>query len=602
MSNRNRFLMVTLLSALLIPAGLRAQRPSVLEGTISHAGQDHLRVNDVDVPIRADGGFRYEASLSEPLFIQLDLAPGYEFYLRPGDRLTLRFDRQDPAASWEVGGDGAYLNRFLIDATIRYDAQRAYLRGHSEELHAMGESEFLAKLNEFQELETAYLERFLEDHEQDVGRRFAEVRHVAILCHWIDAAATYVRWHPFLSSEKSYVPSAPIWGRLRALNLDDASLLDFGWYRDALLQYLEMSQDLILRNTSRNSKSYPGVREGLRILEKGFGNGHIRDFLLRHLLNGPLDQYDLVDSRKLFEQVAKALTDPRLASAFSRELRASIERSKQVRRTCDVRTFKKVGRSRLEALIFEPEAGKRAKHRPALAFFHGGGWECGRAEWGETLCRHFASLGLVAVSFQYRLRTQHGANPVDAISDAKSAIRWLRLHADEWGIDEHRIVAAGISAGGHLAASTAMIPGLNSSGERLTVSAAPDALMLWSPAVDVSADSWFRRILPAGLQVSEFNPAEFVRSGLPPSIIFQGERDGVVPFERTRDFAERMQSAGNRCDLESYAVEGHLSWSEANRRDVYDKMESFLRSLGYLPGSGPPEREARNQRTVGPTP
>ena len=65
---------------------------------------------------------------------------------------------------------------------------------------------------------------------------------------------------------------------------------------------------------------------------------------------------------------------------------------------------------------------------------------------------------MVAIAADYRVHKRHGAMIADCVSDAQSAIRWVRVHADRLGVDPERIAAGGGSAGGHLAASTAVIP------------------------------------------------------------------------------------------------------------------------------------------------
>ena len=85
---------------------------------------------------------------------------------------------------------------------------------------------------------------------------------------------------------------------------------------------------------------------------------------------------------------------------------------------------------------------------PAVLWIHGGGWECG----DKHPCRiwEFVERGYVIASVGYRL-SDEAAFP-SQLHDCKSAVRWLRAHAAEYGIDSARIGAWGESAGGHLAA------------------------------------------------------------------------------------------------------------------------------------------------------
>src|SRR5690606_36825431 len=122
----------------------------------------------------------------------------------------------------------------------------------------------------------------------------------------------------------------------------------------------------------------------------------------------------------------------------------------------------------------------------AIVFFFGGAWTMGTVEQFVPQATHLAARGMVAIVADYRVFGRHGTSAFEAIADARSAIRWVRGHAQELGIDPDRIAAGGGSAGGHLAASTALLDGPDDPGDDLRVSARPSALVLFNPAVDTS--------------------------------------------------------------------------------------------------------------------
>jgi acetyl esterase/lipase len=247
-----------------------------------------------------------------------------------------------------------------------------------------------------------------------------------------------------------------------------------------------------------------------------------------------------------------------------------------------VEVYKSAGGVDLKAHIFSPPGAGLDDPRPAVVFFHGGGWIRGGAEWCFTECRHFASRGLVAVAAEYRLVDRGGSTPLDSMADAKSAIRWVRDHARDLAVAPDRIVAAGTSSGGHLAAAAAMIESFDEPDEDESISSIPDALMLWFPAVDLARDPWFARLLGDRARVAECSPVAHVRRDLPPAIVFQGDRDDLTPLAGARLFSDELEQTGNRCDLHVYPGRGHLFTRD--RQDMADtlaKADAFLASLGY---------------------
>jgi len=244
----------------------------------------------------------------------------------------------------------------------------------------------------------------------------------------------------------------------------------------------------------------------------------------------------------------------------------------------------------LRVHLFLPEATP-PERRAAVVLFHGGGWSMGEPEWGFPLARHFAELGMIGVAAQYRLSDQRSVTPLDAMADARAVIRWMRAHLDSLGIDGNRIAAYGWSAGAHLAACTAVFAETDSASE---LSCIPDALVLESPAVSVGRDSWFRGLLLGRADPGALSPDEHIRSGLPPTLVLQGDVDTVTPLEGVERFCRRMQKAGNRCELKVYPGYGHRftpadrpddGWPQPDPEvmaDALRRTDEFFRSLGFL--------------------
>jgi acetyl esterase len=112
--------------------------------------------------------------------------------------------------------------------------------------------------------------------------------------------------------------------------------------------------------------------------------------------------------------------------------------------------FKTVGELPLRIFYSSPEKLKQGDKRTAVVFIHGGGWVNGGTDVFFMHARYFALRGAVGFSIEYRLVKPNGPYVADCLADCKSAIRYLRAHAKELGIDPNKIVVIGDSAGGHL--------------------------------------------------------------------------------------------------------------------------------------------------------
>jgi acetyl esterase len=245
--------------------------------------------------------------------------------------------------------------------------------------------------------------------------------------------------------------------------------------------------------------------------------------------------------------------------------------------------YKQVSGDSLYLQVDYPPAYDTSLSYPAMVFFFGGGWNGGTTEQFAPHASYFASRGMICFRADYRVKSRQGTSPFASLKDAKSAIRYIRAHARELGVDPDKIIASGGSAGGHLAVATAVIEGFNELGEDLTISCIPNALVLFNPVFDNGPGGYgYERV---GEAYKEFSPLHNLREGMPPAVVFLGTEDRLIPVETARYFQTVMEKVGSKCELFLYEGEGHGFFNFRNYeiyKDTRDKADEFLVSTGFL--------------------
>ncbi|MEI7730529.1 MAG: alpha/beta hydrolase [Verrucomicrobiota bacterium] len=261
--------------------------------------------------------------------------------------------------------------------------------------------------------------------------------------------------------------------------------------------------------------------------------------------------------------------------------------------------YKKVGDRELKLLIEKPSSWKATDQRPAMVFFFGGGWVGGTPEQFRNQSEYLATRGIVGIRVEYRTIPKGDKGPPTVCcADAKSAMRWVRAHAGELGINPNRIGTGGGSAGGHLAAFVGMVKGLDDPQDDLSISPKANALLLFNPVFDNGPDGGWGQAR-VGDRVKEFSPAHNVSADAPPAIVFLGRNDKLIPVAVVERFQSNMRSAGVRCDVFFYAQQGHGFFNqEPFKSKTLIEADSFLVSLGWL--NGPPTLKEPDPASIPP--
>jgi acetyl esterase/lipase len=242
-------------------------------------------------------------------------------------------------------------------------------------------------------------------------------------------------------------------------------------------------------------------------------------------------------------------------------------------------TYREVDGRALHAYVFSPAALPGGRGAPAILLFHGGGWSYGSPEHSLEAARRFATHGLVAIVIQYRL-SEGDVTPIEALDDVCAAFAWTREHAQELRF-EGRVAGYGVSAGGQLVTAAAAL-GCPQGG------VGPDALLLWSPALDLSADGWFAQKLQGRGKAADYSPVEHVTASTPPTCIVQGAKDTLTPLSGAQRFHDRMTAAGRICELNVFPDVGHLlTRNLAQQESDFDpdpeaRAEGIARQLRFL--------------------
>lgn len=270
-------------------------------------------------------------------------------------------------------------------------------------------------------------------------------------------------------------------------------------------------------------------------------------------------------------------------------------------------TYRSVGGQALKLDVYQPaEKDKDKGPLPTLMFLHAGGWgESGTKESWALWFLPFLHLGWVVVNVDYR---PSGVSLAPAaVQDCLYALRWIGRHANEYRMDVTQLVIAGVSAGGHLALTTGMIPAsMSEMGQfsadnqasiftselmyEATELVKPAAIVSWCGITDVAdviegpnakdyAIRWIGDRPNRQALASAVSPLSYVRPGIPPIVTVHGDKDLSIPYSQAVRLHQALEQAGVPNKLITARGVGHALGSET-LLTTYPQILQFLASAG----------------------
>lgn len=219
----------------------------------------------------------------------------------------------------------------------------------------------------------------------------------------------------------------------------------------------------------------------------------------------------------------------------------------------------------LHASVYRPKA---AGHYAAVLVVHGGGWARRSPADMEDLSRWLAGHGLVAVNIEYRFAPTY-TFPAQ-LQDLQMAMRWLHVHADEYGIDRTRVGAWGYSSGAHLVALLATVasdadnPLNQPHGGPVT---RPKAVVAGGTPSDLRKFKGGelvpqflggdQRRIPA--VYAQASPVTSVTPNTPPMFLYHGTWDRTVPEDHAEDLYQALRANGVDSELYLLKGRGHVA-------------------------------------------
>ena len=360
-------------------------------------------------------------------------------------------------------------------------------------------------------------------------------------------------------------------------SFDNPSLLQFKEYRRCVNYYLDILSAGKYKFSHLEYVPLTRLDNRYDAIVNLDAQQRVKDFFIKEHFTSNIWTYRVEAFDYAF---AKALEDVK-DQEYLKEIKKTYKMGKDRRNAVsELKVFRTIDDIILNAHIFYPEDHDKREAKPAHLFFHGGGWAIGLPEWSYSACKNAAEEGRVSIAFDFRLRNVYGTNVKASVSDALTAIAWVRENAKDLGIDPNKVLVDGFSSGAHLALVSSMIENPEDFGVTSDYSSKPDALILGSCPYDIAG----RDVYDINYDTKTISPLYLIKENLPPILAFHGEDDDMVEFSEFEKFKAAIQKTSNRFMSRSYAGMGHF-FQGSSEKDLDERRKlraEFLQQNGFI--------------------
>jgi len=518
-----------------------------LEGRLEDPKKE-LKIGNNLIQVSSDGTFQHKLFMNESSF--LDLFYGnkkFNIFLCPSDSLYISLNTSNISFS----GTGEELNSFLQKYEILISQNEQYLEENHQKIFAVNKKDFEAQIDSLETTEKRLINEFLNKN-PNTDSIFANRIKTAITYKHKRYRLLYPNnFHRYSNLKKQADVPNNYFEKIMQNSFDNPNLLQSQQYIRCVNYYFDILSageykfcHLEYVPFNRIDARYDAIIE----LE---AKQEIKDFFIKEHFNSNIWIYRVEALEYSYEKALLDVKNEAYLEEIKNLYRMGFERRTEAN---EIKKYRTINNIELYAHIFFPENYTKNESKPVHLFFHGGGWAIGLPEWSYNACKDAIKNGRVAITFDYRLRNIHGTDIKASVSDALTAIAWVRENAEALGINPNKVLVEGFSAGGHLALVAAMIDNPEDFGVFSSFSSKPDAIILGSTPYDIAG----RDVYNIDYDTKIISPLYLISNDLPPILSFHGEADNIVNFSEFEKFREAMSVTNNDFTYGSYPNANHF--------------------------------------------